>query len=34
MAQLSNITLPNGTKYSLKGSIYAVIGTQTASTGS
>lgn len=34
MAQLSNITLPNGNKYGLKGSIYTVIGTQTAATGS
>lgn len=34
MAQLSNITLPNGTTYNLKGSIYSVVGTQTASTGS
>ena len=34
MAQISNITLPNGSTYNLKGSIYTVIGTQTAATGS
>lgn len=34
MAQISNITLPNGNIYNIKGSIYTVIGTQTASTGS
>ena len=34
MAQISNITLPNGNTYNLKGSIYTVIGTQTAATGS
>ena len=33
MAQLSSITLPNNTKYDLKGSIHTVIGTQTAATG-
>lgn len=33
MAQISSITLPNGNKYDLKGSIYTVIGTQTAATG-
>lgn len=32
MAQISNITLPDGTNYNLKGSIYTVIGTQTATT--
>lgn len=34
MAQISSITLPNGNTYNLKGSIYTVIGTQTAATGS
>lgn len=34
MAQISSITLPNGNKYDLKGSIYTVIGTQTEATGS
>lgn len=34
MAQISNITLPDGSAYNLKGSVYAVIGTQTAATGS
>lgn len=34
MAQISSITLPDGTNYNLKGSIYTVIGTQTAKTGS
>lgn len=34
MSQLSNITLPDGTNYTLKGSIYTVIGTQTEATGS
>lgn len=34
MAQISNITLPNGETYNLKGSVYTVIGTQTAKTGS
>lgn len=34
MAQISNITLPNGNNYDLKGSMYTVIGTQTANTAS
>lgn len=34
MAQISNITLPNGNNYDLKGSMYTVIGTQTATTAS
>lgn len=34
MSQLSNITLPDGSTYNLKGSVYCVIGTQTATTGS
>lgn len=34
MAQISKITLPNGSAYDLKGSVYSVIGTQTASTSS
>lgn len=34
MAQISKITLPNNSSYDFKGSIYTVIGTQTASTGS
>lgn len=33
MAQISSITLPNGNEYGLKGSIYTVIGTQVAATG-
>jgi len=34
MAQISNIMLPNNTKYDLKGSIHTVIGTQTAAGAS
>lgn len=33
MAQISSITLPNNSKYDIKGSIHTVIGTQTAATG-
>lgn len=33
MAQISSITLPNNTKYDIKGSIHTVIGTQTEATG-
>lgn len=32
MAQISNITLPNGVKYNLKGSLLTVRGTQTEAT--
>ena len=34
MANISSITLPNGNNYGFTGTVYNVIGTQTAATGS